>query len=111
MPQYATTPDDSAHRPMGNAHPVKGDNRGISTADRIALAAMFTVAILILVIVMLTYTSAAPPMAAVASVAMSSSVDLPVSGVGPPQTEHRAEVLSGEREKEPGSVHSRQRAR
>jgi hypothetical protein len=111
MTQYATTPDDSARRPIGNAHPVKGDNRGTSTADRVALAAMFTVAILILVIVMFTYKSAAPPMAAVASVAMSSSVDLPLSGLGPPQTEQRAAVPSAEKEKEPGSAHRRRQAR
>jgi hypothetical protein len=88
---------------------VTGSNRGINTADRIALAAMFAVAILILAIVGLTYKSATHPMAAVA--AMSSSLDLLLSRIESSPTEQRAELPSGEREKEPSSRHRRRPAR
>jgi hypothetical protein len=79
MSQYATTPDDSVRRPIVDTRARKGNNRGINTADRIALGAMLAVAILILVMVALTCKSATQPMPAAASVAMSSYVGLPVS--------------------------------
>jgi hypothetical protein len=87
MSQYATTPDNDARRSGRNAHPAKGsDHGGISTADRVALAAMFAVAILVLVLVGLTYRSTAQPLTAAALAAMSPAVDLPAPRTKPRRT-------------------------
>ena len=57
---------------------MKGSVQGINTVDRIALAAAFSVAILILALAGLTWKSAKQPMPA-ASIAMPSYFGLPVS--------------------------------
>ena len=58
---------------------MKGSVQRINTVDRIALAAAFSVAILILATAGLTWKSAKQPMPAAASIAMPSYFGLPVS--------------------------------
>jgi hypothetical protein len=71
---------------------------------------MFAVAILILVIVALMYRSATQPLAELASAAMAFPGDLPVSRMESPQTEQRAQLRSGTRQQQPGSLRRRRRA-
>jgi hypothetical protein len=73
------TPDDIAPGHIGDADAMEGSNSGISTADRIALAASFSAAILILVMFELTDRSAMQPMPAAAAAAISPYAGLPVS--------------------------------
>ena len=58
---------------------MEGSDEGINTVDRVALAAAFSVAILILATAALTWKSAKQPIPAAASIAMSSYFGLPVS--------------------------------
>ena len=53
-------------------------NRNGRNVDRIAVAAVFTVAILILATLTLTAKSAVQPMPAAATIALSTSVGLPM---------------------------------
>jgi len=78
VPQYTKTPDDRAHRSIG-ARSTKGTRERLQTVDRIALGAMFAVAILILVMSALTYKSALQPVPPAASSAMSFHVGRQVS--------------------------------
>jgi hypothetical protein len=79
MLQQATTPGDILPRPIVGTRVMKGSVQGINTVDRIALAAAFSVAILILAMAGLTWKSATQPMPAAASIAMPSYFGLPVS--------------------------------
>jgi len=78
MYQQAMTPDDLPS-PIVDTGAMKGSDKGISIVDRIALAAAFSVAMLILVMVALTYKSAMQPIPAAVSIAMSPYAGLPVS--------------------------------
>ena len=80
MPEYTRTGDDRAQRSIG-ARPAKGsgDRGRLQTVDRIALGAMFAVAILILVMSALTYKSAMQPVPSAAASAMSFHVGRHVS--------------------------------
>jgi len=86
MSQHTRTPDDRSHRSIG-ARSTKGNrNHGrLQTVDRIALGAMFAVAILILVMPALTYKSAMQPVPPAAASAMSFHLGRQV-----PVSEHRA---------------------
>ena len=77
--QQATTPGDILPRSIVDTRAMKGSVQGINTVDRIALAAAFSVAILILAMAGLTWKSAKQPMPAAASIAMPSYFGLPVS--------------------------------
>ena len=79
MLEQATTPGDILPRPIVDTRAMKGSVQGINTVDRIALAAAFSVAILILAMAGLTWKSAKQPMPAAASIAMPSYFGLPVS--------------------------------
>ena len=70
MFQQAMTPDDLPS-PIVDAGAMKGSDKGINIADRIALAAAVSVAMLILVMFALTYKSAMQPMPAAVSIVMS----------------------------------------
>ena len=78
MLQQVKTPRDILPRPTGDTRAMKGSGGGINTVDRIAMAAAFLVAILILAMAGLTCISARQPMPAAALVAMSPYVDPPV---------------------------------
>ena len=79
MLQQATTPGDILPRPIVATRATDGSDEGISTVDRVAPAAAFSVAILILAMAGLTWKSAKQPMPAAASIAMPSYFGLPVS--------------------------------
>jgi hypothetical protein len=79
MLQQAAIPGEILARPIVDTGAMKGGDKGINIVDRIALAAAFSVAILILVMVALTYKSAMQPMPAAVSIAMSPYAGLPLS--------------------------------
>ena len=79
MDQDGKKPNDIARGPLGDTRVIKGRNRGIGTVDRIALVAMFSVAILVLVMLELTGESAVQLMSAATTISNSSHVGLPVS--------------------------------
>ena len=79
MLQQTKTPGDTLPRPIVDTRAMKGTGAGIGTVDRIAMAAAFSVAILILAIAGLTCKSATQPMPAATFVAMSPYIDLHVS--------------------------------
>ena len=81
MLQQATTPGDILPRPIVDTGGTKVSDEGINIVDRIALAAAFSVAILILVMLALTYKSAMQPMPAAVSIAMSPCAGLPGSAL------------------------------
>ena len=72
MNQLGKTPDEMAAEPLGDACALEASSGGATTADRIALAAIFSAAILVLVTFELTDKSAMPPVIAAATVPMSS---------------------------------------
>lgn len=79
MDQRGKSPDGIMRRPLAGACAMKGSRREITTVDRIALAAVFSVTLLVLGMFRLSVESAMQPLPAVASAAMSSYVGLPVS--------------------------------
>jgi hypothetical protein len=81
MLEQAKAPDDILLRPIGDSCAEEGGDRGISTVDRIALAAAFSVAILIVGMVGLMCESTKQPMPAAAVVAMSSYIGMPASAL------------------------------
>jgi len=79
MLQQVETPDDILPRPIVDTRAMEESDEGISIVDRVALAAAFSVAILILATAGLTWKSAKQPMPAAASIAMPSYFGLPMS--------------------------------
>lgn len=73
------TPDDFAAGHVGDTDAMEDSNSGMGTADRLALAAIFSAAILILVMFELTDKSALQAMHAAATVALRPYASLPVS--------------------------------
>jgi hypothetical protein len=73
------TPDEIAAGHMGDTDAMEEGNSEMTTADRIALAAIFSASILILVTFELTDKSGMQVMHAAATVAMRSYANLPVS--------------------------------
>jgi hypothetical protein len=80
--QDGKKPNDIARGPLGDTCAKKGRNRGISTVDRIALVAMFSVAILVLAMLGLTGESATQVMSAATTISNSSHIGLRVSKPG-----------------------------
>ena len=79
MDQRETTPYNSVCRPLVGGCAMHASDREISTVDRFALAAMFSVTMLVLAMFKLTVDSPTQPNTAAASAAISSYVALPVS--------------------------------
>ena len=73
------TSDEMAAAHMGDTDAMEEGNSGMTTADRVALAAIFSAAILILVMFELTDKSGMQVMHAAATVALRPYVSLPVS--------------------------------
>lgn len=91
MPRYARTPDERALTPGERSTKGNGSRERLQAVDRIALGAMFAVAILILVMSALTYKSAMQPVPPAASSAMSFHVGrhVPVSDRRPPKIQRK----------------------
>jgi len=79
MNHRKTTPDDSVRRPLVGGCAMHASDRKLSTVDRFALAAMFSVTMLVLAMFKLTVDSPTQPIPAAASAAISSYAALPVS--------------------------------
>ena len=79
MHRRGKTRDPIVRRPLAGTCALKGGKGELTTVDRIALAAMFSVTMLVLAMFKLTVESAVPPIPAAASAAMSSYVGLPAS--------------------------------
>ena len=73
------TPDEIAAGHMGDTDAMEESNSGMTTADRIALAAIFSASILILVMFELTDKAGMQVMHAAATVALRPYASLPVS--------------------------------
>jgi hypothetical protein len=71
MLQQAAIRGEILARPIVDTGEMKGSDKGINIVDRIALAAAFSVAMLILVMFALTYKSTMQPMPAAVSIVMS----------------------------------------
>ena len=79
MLQQVKTPGDILPRPIVDTRAMEGSDEEISIVDRVALAAAFSVAILILATAGLTWKSAKQPIPAAASIAISSYFGPPPS--------------------------------
>src|SRR5512134_2741748 len=78
-PPDGIMPDGIMRRPLVGTCAMKGSRREITAVDRIALAAMFSVTLLVLAMFRLSVESEMQPVPAAASAAMSSYVGLPFS--------------------------------
>jgi hypothetical protein len=92
------TPDDIACGHVGDTDAIEESTSGMNTADRIALAAIFSASILILVMFELTDKSAMQVMHAAATVAMRSYASLPVSK--PERRKHSKHTVATTAERE-----------